>query len=120
VRSKRRAKQGRADQKERPSGPSGSGRTAAGAHAEAGKACGRQEASPAQRTGDLWLYLGPNAKIDHRSMQIDSLALALVTAGILLAVAVAILVGTATARLFFDASRGEVEDVVDRTHEVSP
>jgi hypothetical protein len=53
-------------------------------------------------------------------MQIDSLALALVTAGILLAVAVAILVGTATARLFFDASRGEVEDVVDRTHEVSP
>jgi hypothetical protein len=48
-------------------------------------------------------------------MQIDSLALALVTAGILLAVAVAIFVGTATARLFFDASRGEVEDVVDRT-----
>jgi hypothetical protein len=53
-------------------------------------------------------------------VQIDSLALVLVTAGILLAVAAAILVGTLTARLFFHASRGETEDAVDRTHEVSP
>jgi hypothetical protein len=51
-------------------------------------------------------------------LQIDSLALVLVVAGILLAIAVAILVGTATARLFFRASRGE--DVGDRSHEVRP
>lgn len=54
----------------------------------------------------------------HRTMQIDSLALVLVTAGVLLAVAVAILVGSATARLFFHASRGEIENTADRTHEV--
>lgn len=51
---------------------------------------------------------------------VDPLALVLVPAGILLAIAVAILVGSATARLFFHASRGGVEDVVDRTHEASP
>jgi hypothetical protein len=49
--------------------------------------------------------------------QIDTLTVVLVTAGILLAVAVAILVGTFTARLFFRASRGD-EEVVDPTHEV--
>lgn len=52
--------------------------------------------------------------------QIDSLGLVVLTAGILLAIVVAIVVGTATARLFFRASRGDVEDVVDRTHEISP
>jgi hypothetical protein len=51
--------------------------------------------------------------------QFDALSLALVTAGVLLAVAAAILVGTLTARLFFHASRGEVDDVADRTHEAS-
>ena len=51
-------------------------------------------------------------------MQIDSLALVLVSAGILLAIAAAILVGTLTARLFFHASRGDIEDVIERTHEV--
>jgi hypothetical protein len=51
-------------------------------------------------------------------VQIDSLAVVLVTAGILLAVAAAILVGTLTARLFFHASRGDVEDVIERSHEV--
>jgi hypothetical protein len=40
-------------------------------------------------------------------VQIDSLALVLVTAGILLAIAAAIVVGTLTARLFFHASRGD-------------
>jgi hypothetical protein len=49
-------------------------------------------------------------------VQIDALALVLVTGGILLAIAAAILVGTLTARLFFHASRGEVEDQVDQTH----
>jgi hypothetical protein len=52
-------------------------------------------------------------------VQIDSLALVLVTAGVLLAIAAAILVGTLTARLFFHASRGETEDVVETRHEVS-
>jgi sensor domain CHASE-containing protein len=52
-------------------------------------------------------------------VQIDSLALVLVTAGILLAVAAAILVGTLTARLFFHASRGDVEEAIERRHEVS-
>jgi hypothetical protein len=57
---------------------------------------------------------------DHPAMeQFDALVLALVTAGVLLAVAVAILVGTLTARLFFHASRDEVEDAGDRTHEAS-
>jgi hypothetical protein len=51
-------------------------------------------------------------------LQIDSLALVLVVAGVLLAIAVAVLVGTATARLFFHASRGE--EVVDRSHEARP
>jgi len=51
-------------------------------------------------------------------VQIDSLALVLVTAGILLAIAAAIVVGTLTARLFFHASRHDVEDVVERRHEV--
>jgi len=50
-------------------------------------------------------------------VQIDSLALVLVTAGVLLAIAAAILVGTLTARLFFHASRGDVEDAVDPGHE---
>ncbi len=50
--------------------------------------------------------------------EIDTLSLVLVTAGILLAIAVAILVGTLTARLFFAASRGEADEVADRTHEV--
>jgi hypothetical protein len=76
--------------------------------------------SPAQPTCDFRPYLRPVAKTDHPTMQIDSLALVLVTAGILLAVAVAILVGSATARLFFHASRGEVEEGFDRTHEVRP
>ncbi len=52
--------------------------------------------------------------------EIDSLSLVLVTAGILLAIAVAIFVGTLTARLFFAASRSEPDDSVDRTHEVTP
>jgi hypothetical protein len=52
-------------------------------------------------------------------VQIDSLALVLVTAGILLAIAAAIVVGTLTARLFFHASRGDIEDVIERRHEVS-
>ena len=50
--------------------------------------------------------------------EIDSLAVVLVTAGILAAIAAAILVGTLTARLFFRASR-EVEDVIDPSHEAS-
>jgi hypothetical protein len=56
-------------------------------------------------------------------VDIDSFALLLLTAGILLAIAAAILVGTLTARLFFHASRGgEDEDVEvrDRTREVRP
>lgn len=53
-------------------------------------------------------------------VQVDSLLLVLVTAGVLLAVGVAILVGTLTARLFFHASGGAIEDVADRTHKLSP
>ncbi|HEY6203736.1 MAG TPA: hypothetical protein VI056_11930 [Candidatus Limnocylindria bacterium] len=52
-------------------------------------------------------------------MQIDLLTIVLVTAGILLAVAAAIVAGALTARLLFHASRGEAEDAIDRTHEVS-
>jgi hypothetical protein len=52
-------------------------------------------------------------------MEFDSLALVLVTAGVLLAVVAAILVGTMTARLFFHASRGREDDVADRTREAS-
>jgi hypothetical protein len=47
-------------------------------------------------------------------LEIDSIALVVVTAGILLAVAGAILVGTLTARLLFRASR-EVDELIDST-----
>ena len=64
--------------------------------------------------------LRPCPRTDHLGIvQIDSLALVLVTAGILLAIAAAILVGTLTARLFFHASRGDIEEVTERRHEVS-
>lgn len=56
-------------------------------------------------------------------VDIDSFALLLLTAGILLAIAAAILVGTLTARLFFHASRGGAEedgDARERTREVNP
>jgi hypothetical protein len=43
-------------------------------------------------------------------MQLAPLAVVLVTAGILLAIGVAILVGWATARLFFHASGGHADD----------
>lgn len=51
-------------------------------------------------------------------MQLDGVALVLALAGVALAVGVAIVVGTLTARLFFHASRGHVEDAAD-THKVS-
>lgn len=53
---------------------------------------------------------GPGAVTDHGPIvQVDSLFLVLVTAGVLLAVGAAVLVGTLAARLLFNASRGEVE-----------
>jgi len=55
---------------------------------------------------------------DGVTVEVNSLVVVLVTAGILLAIAAAILAGTLTARLLFHASRGD--DFGDRPHELSP
>jgi hypothetical protein len=52
-------------------------------------------------------------------VQLDGVTLALALAGVAMAVGVAIVVGTLTARLFFHASRRQVETATDR-HEVVP
>lgn len=49
---------------------------------------------------------------------IDSLAVVLLTAGILSAIGIAILVGRLAARLLFQASRG-ADDVADPSHKAS-
>jgi uncharacterized membrane protein len=51
-------------------------------------------------------------------VEVSSLFVVLVTAGILLAVGAAILAGRLTARLLFHASRGD--DLGDRSQELSP
>ena len=55
---------------------------------------------------------------DGVTVEVSSFVVVLVTAGILLAVAAAILAGRLTARLFFHASRGD--DRGDRPHVLSP
>lgn len=52
-------------------------------------------------------------------MQLDLFILVLALTGVALAVGVAIVVGRLTARLFFNASRGEVEDAADTRKVVS-
>ncbi len=58
---------------------------------------------------DLWPYLcrGTEQSIGH--MQIDLATILLACAGLGVAVAFAILAGTVSARVFFDATRGEEE-----------
>lgn len=58
------------------------------------------------------------ARDDGVTVEVSSFVVVLVSAGILLAVAAAILAGRLTARLLFHASRGD--DPGDRRHELSP
>ena len=59
---------------------------------------------------DLWPYLWRTGGREHpRKMQIDLATILLVCAGLGVAVAFAILAGTVSARVFFDATRGEEE-----------
>jgi hypothetical protein len=51
-------------------------------------------------------------------LEVDALGVVLLTAGILSAIALAILVGTLTAHLLFRASRG-ADDVADPGHKAS-
>ena len=58
---------------------------------------------------DLWPYLCPGSGRSIPRMQIDLATILLACAGLGVAVAFAILAGTVSARVFFDATRGEEE-----------
>ncbi len=59
---------------------------------------------------DLWPYLRPGAGAEHGPMQVDLGTILLAFAGLSVAVGFAVLAGTISARVFFDATRGQPED----------